>query len=133
MASRITGLAVAALATTALAVAASPALGGDGQKVKLKSEITMQVLGPEPIFFGGRVKADKAACKRDRKVKLFSQKPGEDRRLENTKTTRGSGHWAARADSHRGPLHYFAVVTREKQRGYICLRDKLPVLTHGES
>ena len=51
MTARITGLAVAALATTALAVAASTALG-DGRPVRVKSVITMRVLGPNPSLAG---------------------------------------------------------------------------------
>ena len=133
MTSRITGLAVAAPATTALAVAAPSALGG-GQRVE--SEITIQTIDADGDK-GGRVRADKPACKWHRKVKLFYRRhPGGKRILEGTDTTGGGRlrHTAAQwGESFRksSVAHtVFAVVTRKKRRGYICMRDKSNVLTY---
>ncbi len=104
---------------------------GDGQTVK--SKITIHA---ERGFVYGDVRADKAACEKRRQVKLYTRKSG-DRRLEGTTTTgrtdpgtgrRIPGGWSIHDfDFPSPPLKYFAVVTRERNDGYVCTRDKTAV------
>ena len=125
---RISTLAVAALATTALAVSASQA-HGDGQRVE--SEVTVVHL-ESGYFAHGWVKADKFACRKNREVKLYIRKPDAHWRLLFTTTTRrlgdNPGYWGESIDlRNRLPVRYFAVVTRARRGGYLCTRDKSPV------
>ena len=128
MTARITGLAVAALATTALAVAASPTLGDDGQKVRVESKITIRFAGLDT--FGGRVISNRVACRIHRKVKVYFRRPGEGRRLARTKTSDREGGWTQFIPNHGEGTNHFAIVTREVKGGYICLRDKSGVITY---
>lgn len=128
-AQRISTLAVAALATTALAVPASQA-HGDGQRVKSKVTVVHLESGH---FAHGSVKADKFACRVNREVKLYIRRPDAHWRLLFTTTTGrpggnpNPGSWAKSIHLRNFPVRYFAVVTRERRGGYLCTRDKSPV------
>ena len=75
MASRITGLAVAVLATTALAVAASSAKDTTKVETSLNFSFFSNLSEPGPDYFWGRVKAKdpgkKTRCERGRKVTVY--------------------------------------------------------------
>ena len=83
----------------------------------------------EPVF----------ACMKHRKVKLYTRKSGEDKRLAGTTYTdrdRDRDHftdWGGLLDRRRRPFRYFAVVTEERKHGYLCARDKSVVGKKTES
>ena len=95
-AQRISLLAVAALATTTLALPAASQARGDGETVE--SKIAMYHYGNsvtkrhvEGNLYAGeigrKVYEPVFACTRHRKVKLYTRKSGEDKRLAGTTYT----------------------------------------------
>ena len=79
--------------------------------------------------------AGNVACKKSREVKLYTRRPGEHRRLAATTTTGprshsgfggflAAGQYEKRLRAPRRPFKYFAVVTRERKHGYLCMGDK---------
>jgi hypothetical protein len=124
-AQRISMLAVAALATTTLAVATSPAHGGV-QTVKNYVTVGMDYGG----FAHGRVFSDKIACMRNREARFYIRRPDADWRLLFTTTTHGDhgdpGFWSQSVDV-RLPVKYYAVIRRERNGGYLCMRDESSV------
>ena len=115
---------VAALATTALALATSQAHGGT-QTVNSRITIGEEEIGSA---VSGRVKAGQVACVQGREVNVYSRRPGKDRRLEGTTTTGGGGGWELRIGPHFHPKRYFAVVTAEEKDGYLCTGARSPGL-----
>ena len=94
------GLAVAGIAS---AVASASSV------VKYDSEVTISSHAPA---FHGRVKSEKNACERHRKVKLYKQRHGPDKLLGKDKTNR-HGKWEVK-DRLRPGFFYAKVVRRVK-------------------
>ena len=126
MSSPLTRFALAALASTALAVTAAPAFAGGqpGQTVTIDSTIILRQHFPA---FHGRVKADNDACIEQRTVKLFKLRRRGDRKLLGTTTTDNAGKWQVNVEPLKSGA-YFAVVKKETQGTagtiYVCARDK---------
>ena len=82
-------------------------------------------------FERGRLVEPVSACTKHRKVKLYTRRPGEDKKLAGTTyTDRHPGHhgdWGETLGHTPRPFRYFAVVTEERKDGYHCARDKSSV------
>jgi hypothetical protein len=124
---RISQLGIAAVGLAALASAVPVLAGGQpGQKVKIKSEITMADNFPA---FHGRVKAKNDACVGQRKVKLFKKRKDDGKRLLGTDVTSKKGKWKVVVNPLKNG-DYYAVVKKKKEGTagtiYVCKKDRSP-------
>jgi hypothetical protein len=104
----------------AAALAAVPALAA---VVKYDSKVTISSRSPA---FHGHVKSENHACEVQRKVKLYKQRPG-DNKLLGKDTTGGAGRWEVEVDPLKSGA-YFAKVTRREEgtagTTFVCRRDR---------
>jgi hypothetical protein len=134
---RRTKLGAALVAALACAGLAAAALAGVH---KYDTRLTIARGGGGFVFdvWHGEVKSERGKCQRERRVVLFKQRPGADRKLGTARSAGAGpdeGSWSL--DLHRENLAEvaqvdkgkYAKVRRESGNGYVCRADRAP--NHG--
>ena len=83
----------------------------------------------EGVFFHGPVNSEDRKCKDGRRVVVFKQRPGADRKVNETRSE--DGWWEIGGPNHHYHGRLYARVTRELHtgNGFVCLADRYP--NHG--
>lgn len=103
---------IAVLAATAWSIPAGAAT--------VDTKVTIDYGNIHKVFareFRGKVKSSKAACEKDRKVKLLEVKSGPDELVSSTEP-KASGSWSIGNDIAEG--HFYAKVTKALGGGDVC-------------
>jgi hypothetical protein len=113
---------------TARSAAAAP------EVVKYRTEVTLAV---DRCCFHGRVKSEVRKCEFGRRVTLFKQRPGTDRKL-GTSVSESSGGidpyaaWGVHATARNGDRIYAKVDRKVGKGGDVCRGDRSGTLTYPE-
>jgi hypothetical protein len=115
--------AIAVMALGAQTAAAAP------EVVRYDTELTIRK--ERLTYYRGGVESEIRKCERGRRVVLFEQRPGADRRLGTDRsrfTPRypGQGYWEVTV--HRGKRRAYAEVRREVRDGFVCRADRSPTI-----
>jgi hypothetical protein len=110
----------AAVAVSVIAVPAASA-GVVKYDTSLKSGHT------EHCCYHGRVASKVSKCERGRRVVLYKQQPGADRKVDHDRT--GKDRWWSFAK--RGTGDFYAKATRERHKGFVCLAARAPTVNFG--
>jgi hypothetical protein len=109
---------VAALVLTALACAGLAAAAFAGVH-RYNTELTGTF---EADVYHGQVKSKAGKCERGRRVVLFKQRPGADRKVGADRSDR-RGNWLV---DPRGGGRFYAKVREKSGNGYVCRADRAP-------
>jgi hypothetical protein len=110
-----------------LAVAALAAAPAFAAVVKYDSKVTISSKDPA---FHGHVRSENHACEVQRTVKLYKQRPGDDKLLGKDKTG-GAGRWEVDVDPLKSGAYYAKVTRREEGTAgttFVCRRDTSPTV-----
>ena len=118
---------VAALLIAMLCVA-STALVAQAAKTKYKTNVTISHTGDAyGSTFKGKVKSQKKACKKNRKVTVKRVRSGSDQKIGSTKSNK-KGKWRVdTAPAQNGK--YYAVAKKKSKNNYVCKKGKSPKIT----
>ena len=117
---------IAAIASTALAVTAVPALGGGQPDEKVKVATTIIVHEGSGGFFG-RVESNQDACVKQRTVRV--RKGRNNDRVEGLSgpdLTNNKGKWRVIVDRARG--NHRVVVKKQTHGNYVCERAERHII-----
>ena len=87
--------------------------------------------GWTPLFLGLVHSGGGKRCERGRRVTLFKQRPGADRKLGDVRS-RGDGDqglWDMRVPQAKAGWRMYATVSRKVGDEFVCRRDRAPILT----
>jgi hypothetical protein len=131
---KLLGAAVVGLTFAALAL---PASAGQVQKVSTQVEIwgadgpdepPARARGGFQARFYGRVFADKAKCKKFRRVDLFGDMDGDDIRI-GTGFSDNLGYWSITAPVFETDNGFYATASKEKRgKRTLCKSDRSPTI-----
>jgi hypothetical protein len=117
---RYTRVASIALLATAVAVVAAPGTAGAHDQ-RFDGKVTIR----ENPDFHGRVTSSKAACEKDRKVKIYREQSGPDGLLASTRTD-DDGRWEYLAGQLTGD--FYAKIRRTdvgpQGHDHVCKGDR---------
>jgi hypothetical protein len=111
---------IAAIAVVVIAVTAASA---GARKYDTRVTINYRSCYQGNTCFVGRVKSEVRKCVHGRRVVLFKQRHGADRRIGTDNRTTGDGSWGLVLYGAR-PDRVYAKVTRERHLRYVCLADR---------
>ena len=80
------------------------------------------------LFWGHVVSGDRKKCEAGRRVTLFKQRPGADRKLGSGRSGR-DGSWGVRAPYEIGAV--YATVSPKVGDGFVCGGDRSPIYKVG--
>jgi hypothetical protein len=111
-------------AAVAVIVVAVPAASAGVHKYDTRVAINYQVCKLDRFCMAGHVKSQIRKCERGRRVNVFKERPGADRRIGNDRSGR-KGAWAVDVTTRvqRGARVYAKVTPKERYR-FGCLADR---------
>ena len=91
--------------------------------------MTISQDGGRNFFFSNVVSGDRKKCEAHRRVTLFKQQPGADRKLGDVRSQRQGtwGTWGTKIQTKDGWRLYAA--TRKMGDGFVCSADRSPIYT----
>ena len=110
-------------AAVAVSVIAVPAASAG----VVKYDTSLQSGHTERCCYHGRVASKVKKCERGRRVVLYKQRPGADRKVDHVRT--GTDAWWSFAKRGRGD--FYAKATRERHKGFVCLPARAPTVNLG--
>ena len=120
-------------AIVAVAVIAVPAAAAGVHKYHTNVTINHEGGAPDPILWHGWVKSEVGGCERGRRVILFKQRPGADRRVGAARRLQGWGQGAWGLHAQPDGRAYVKVKRKVRNDGDVCLADRSPTHIHAIS